>query len=332
MSANTSESSFSNDNLVTICRSVDGKRLTKIIYFNEEKKYEKAYHFVFRNMQVESLLDLYTLTKQFLYKEYCCFVRGVAYDDTITTPRRRLLHDDNEKGDKATIFERACNWFALDIDGIGTATGNLKEDAMNVLLALDLRHVECFAVASSGYMRKPGIHLRLFFWNDEPITCITLKKYFKAYDFVDGNLFGPVQPIYIARPIFTDGMKDPCKQPIVWLPSKSQTTNITEIGQYGVENRPEDRQTKAQAIRFRNKIFRELEDTPEKKRHDTLINLGILMAKLCAQGHFDEDEMKEELEAHVFACWHGNRKKDVEAIEYAFKKGTAAMENNNDSF
>jgi hypothetical protein len=333
MSSTTSDAPSASENSVTVAKSTDGCRLNKTIYFDSEEPYDKAKYFVFRSIPIAVLSDLYVVTKQFLKKEYCCFLRGLPVDDTITTPQRRLLYDDVKTGEKASIIERACNWYVLDIDGIGTVTGNLKEDTKDVLLALGLRHVECFAVASSGYMRKPDIRIKLFLWNDEPVNSSTLKKYYASYSFVDQQQFTAVQPIFIARPSFKDGLVDPVQQSIVWLPGRSQTTHVIETSKYSdIDSRPEDRYIKKEAIRIKNKFFRVLEDVPPTKRHPALIDTATVMGKLCAQGHFDEDELKEELAAHVWDYWRGNRDKDIEAIEYGFKRGLTAWENSHGSF
>ena len=70
----------------------------------------------------------------------------------------------------------------------------------------EFHHVSCHWQFTSGARVKPGLRLRLFYWADRPVSDDELNTWLP--EFVDHELFDPVQAIYVARPIF-DGMNDP---------------------------------------------------------------------------------------------------------------------------
>ena len=58
----------------------------------------------------------------------------------------------------------------------------------------------------------------MFFWANRPVECIVLKKLLMNNKVcADLAMFFPIQPIYVARPLFRDGMTDPVKKRFVFL-------------------------------------------------------------------------------------------------------------------
>jgi hypothetical protein len=330
MSDTTSASNGASDNIVTVARALEGKLLNKTIRKDGTTvAYKNAFKFKFTNLSASNLQDLCGIVKPILYQPYRCLIRGIAKDDSIHSQQRLF------KGDDATIIEQKLNWYALDIDNWAETTGNIRDDATQVLLALGLHNTECFAIPSASYSIKPGICLRLFLWNNEPISCRTLKRYFANHSkVVDLALFHPIQPIFIARPTFEPPLRDPCEQVLVWISGKTQTTSIAESNEYfGSKGRAEELWTKQQAQKHYNAAMKQLADAPSGDRHNHLYRISIWLAKLCYQGHFDPDETKDDIEG-VTLMWSGNNnKKDVATIADAFRDGYNAMEgNNNDQF
>jgi len=312
-----SSSEYATRNNITIAVALNGRRLTKIAYPDpsQDVQYDQAKYYKFFNRDVYCLSDILEYVKVLLYKSDCCLIRGVCKDDTISK-QRRLFH-----GEDATVIEQPQNWYALDIDNYGECSGDLKRDAKAALLALGLCGVEAFAIPSSGYLRKPGIRIRLFLWNSVRVSCGSLKKHFNSV--VDLALFHPIQPIYIARPIFK-GMNDPCKEYVAWIPG-NQHSNIVETYTPGLlQDRKEELWTKKQANNFLNAILREVFDI-DKDRHNWLYNRSILLGKCIEQNVLDEDEAVEELYMAT-SVWGGNRKKDMQTIVDGIRKGKLKME------
>jgi hypothetical protein len=323
-------SSQRNYNNVTVARALGGKRLNKTIYASGRiVPYDNAYKYKFFNIQIESLEELCQLVQLLLARPYSCIIRGTCIDED-KVPQRRLLNDDPVTKDPATIIEQEQNWFALDVDGYGTFTGDLRRDTQSVLLALGLDGVECFAIPSASYTIKPGIHIRLFFWNDEKVSCLSLKKHFEQHkDIVDLALFNPIQPIFIARPTFV-GLDDPCKKQIVWLTGQEITTSIADTVPVNNDRRDERRYTKKQAEIFFKAILNELPDVPSGDRHRWLVRKTIGIGKWIWQELLDEDDVIERLMGNCTYFWRGDSKRDLSSINGAIKLGKLAMERNDE--
>lgn len=310
-STDRSTNNYASQNNITVALALRGKRLTKIVYPNPDHDvdYDHAYHYKFFNRDVYCLSDIFELVKYLLGRPQCCVLRGVCKDDTL--PIQRRLKDE-------TIIEQPQNWYALDVDKYGNSSGNLREDTKKVLLALNMPDVEAFAIPSSGYLRKPGIRIRLFLWNSVKINCATLKKHFEKSGVVDLALFSSIQPIYIARPIFR-GFTDPCKILWTWISGEKQFTEIPPL-YTNYDNRREERYTTRQAQGKFNKLLREMYDIKEGDRHNWLIYTAISLGKWIYQGALIEEDVVEELYLAT-AIWRGNRKKDMDTIVDGIQRG-----------
>lgn len=321
-------------NYVTVARAVSrtkqGRihRLNKTIYANGlQQPYDFAYQFNYYTKQVHWLGDLADIVRLILRRPEMCLLRGVAKDDK-KQRQWRLFHDHPERG-PATIIEQDFNWFALDIDGVGQASGDIVYDSLWVRNKLGFGNVECFAIPSANYLIKSGIRLRLFFWAANPISCRDLKRYFNGNDLVDSALFHPIQPIYTARPTF-NGLSDPCNKLLVWMSGDVSAVDIPHSESTWAAGQPERKYTKKQAERFVDKSLKELEDVPDGERHVQLFRASVFFGKLAAQELVDEDEVKDRLFFRVQGYWHGNPIKDRETINAAFKRGWMAIENESD--
>ena len=315
---------FSDKNNITIAWAQKGKYLTKRIYQNKEIPYDQAYLYRFFCRDVYCLSDLLQLTVLCLSKPQCCFIRGVPKDDNDRAIQRRTFHDKPDV--EATIIEQKQNWYALDIDGYGECSGDLKRDTKTVLLALGLQNVEAFSIPSAGYLRKTGIRIRLFLWNNVKVSCISLKKHFEKYkSVVDLALFHPIQPIYVARPIFHYG-DDPCSRMFVWIPGEVQCTDIPERYNKWLNDRSEELYTRKQARRYLNTFLQESHEIASGDRHKWLIKISIALGKWIRQDLLDEGDVIDELFLTT-AIWGGDRKRDMQTILDGIKEGKLKMEN-----
>lgn len=330
----TDSNELSTGNLVTVAQAAGkGLVLTKRNYPKHQVSYDQVKHFNFFEIELWNLWDLYLLSKRMLTKPRCCFLRAMIKDDNI---RKHVVR--KYKGQDATLVVQKQNWFALDIDGYGSCTGDLKTDAASVRQALPsvFRYAECFVVASSSYGIKPDIRMRMFFWAMRPVSGQDLKR------LMDGNeakadlaIFNPIQPIYTAAPIF-HSMTDPIKERILWITPWGEYSPFVDVQSYGDNHRgaPEIKYTKKQALVIVENKLLEISELTSGERHDKLLDLTRLFGKLVWQGHIDE---VETIDRAYDACgyWTGKRdlKKDMDTIRDGIRLGKLSMErgeNNNE--
>ncbi len=88
-------------------------------------------------------------------------------------------------------------------------------DWLKLKLPEPFADASCFyqATASAADPSKhdlggPFVHMRLYFWLSRPLTGAQLKAWIPEQPGLDRSLFGAVQPIYVARPLFS-GCPDP---------------------------------------------------------------------------------------------------------------------------
>lgn len=126
----------------------------------------------------------------------------------------RRLHDDPETGAKRTFVHKARRHVLLDIDslerpGIDPLDGPTAAEAIRDYdLPACFRGVSCFWSHTSSAGFKPNIRLRLGFVLSRALGQYHLDQLFCAAP-IDCSLFRPVQPNYLAAPVFRDGIEDP---------------------------------------------------------------------------------------------------------------------------
>lgn len=324
----TTEDSNASENLVTIgqaCRGVLAKRL----FQNRDAiSYDQVKYFNFFEINIWSLDELYSWSKKLLTKPRCCLIRARIKN---INHRKHVLRRAYDKGDEpATLIPYRCYWFALDIDGYHVATGNLVGDAYRVLLALPscFWNVECFAVASASYGIKLGIHMRLFFWSQDPVSNSDILKVLKGNKAnADLTIYqNPVQPIYTAAPLFEAGMIDPVKQRIAWIQGDYLTVNIPSENP-NVAGKAENVYTYDEAKAFVRAKYKDITEIPQGERHNELYKACVFLGKLVGQNHFEREEVIDR----AYNCcdyWHGKRdtEKDMKTIIAGVDFGIAAMD------
>lgn len=301
------------ENVVTVAKSLDRDRtgnfkvLTKqILPDNNTIPFSNAYLYNFYPMKIEDLNGLYSLVKRVMANKRCCILRSEPRQALQAV--RRLFQDRD--GAKATLLEFPQNWFAIDIDNWNVTSGDIKQDASKVLLALGWQNIECFAVATSSYGLKPGINLRLFLWNHYPIDCNDLKAELADYaEIADPALFHPIQPIYVAPPIFIE-REDPIKQRLVFIEGEIMFTTMQHKPRGRIVE--ENKYSRETAKRFEKKILMTVMEAIEGERHNVLRNQAIFYGKLVAQGHF-EFEHAQTMMVYACDCWRGKRDRERDA-------------------
>lgn len=324
----TNDTPDANHDYVTVAQACHGVLTKRFLADDTVKSYDNVKTFNLFEEEITCLYDLYLLCNKLLEKPRCAIIRARIKDLSNRKKVRRLCNDQ-EDGSLATLIVQDCHWFALDIDNFDVCTGDLAEDADTAVMELPtyFRNIEYFAVASSSYGVKPGINLRLFFWNKYPISNTNLKKVLRG-SIADDSMFNPGQLIYTARPIFEDGIGDELGngKGISWSSGSKELKlpilyDTDEKGRYA-----EKWYSKQEAEKILARTLLKIEDLTVGNRHEGLRNYCYLIGKLVGQGHFEREEMIERV---LESCneWTGNRneKRDRETATYGIDRGIASM-------
>jgi hypothetical protein len=137
--------------------------------------------------------------------------------DAAVMGARRLMYDDPRTGDRATLAATKHCYLLIDIDSAPCPEGldpiADPEAAVKHVVRHDLppemHDRDVYWQLTSGAGFKSGIRLRLCFWLDRPLWCKEMKEWVGGLDYVDGAIYTPNQPIYVAKPILAKGLTDP---------------------------------------------------------------------------------------------------------------------------
>lgn len=152
----------------------------------------------------------------------CAIVRGEPFEAGGATRVRRLLYTDRKTGDAPTLRDVPRRWLALDVDSLPAPEAldlrDLAACGREALAALPAAFLGagCIVQATASHTIKPGLRLRLWCWLTRPVMGAELKRWLHDLP-VDRSVFGAVQPIYTAAPVFM-GRPDPLPARLVLLP------------------------------------------------------------------------------------------------------------------
>ena len=175
---------------------------------DEIVQYDNAKHFSVQERVVRGIYEAAALLSKMQRYPRFMVIRGrvLAGVDRNCVTRTYLNGPD-----QVACFEPAAHQLILlDCDKIACPEGldPLADPAAAVRLAVALlppefRDVACWWQFTSSAGLVPGIRLRLAFWGSRPTSDRELKGWLPKT--VDHAVFGPVQAIYIANPIFEEG-------------------------------------------------------------------------------------------------------------------------------
>ena len=157
-----------------------------------------------------------------------CVLRGAIFDAGRTRGVRRLLHPDSKTGDTPTLRETPRAWLALDLDSLPLPDHVDPHDlaACGAIARASLpgafHEAACIVAATASHTFQPGARLRLWFMLSRALGGAECKRWLARAP-VDRSVFGAVQPIYTAAPLFI-GMVDPLPHRLVVLPGAQQVT------------------------------------------------------------------------------------------------------------
>ncbi len=226
---------------LTILQSVYNKRLgrcprqTKFVEIGGEiQPREGGRHFRGCGIDVGTFDRLLANVGYALGRERAFAVHGAIIEDVDTNYMLRVITDGVDpytgKPYKATLFDRAGFAFAMDIDELPCPLGaeSLEDQAYYVRSKLppEFQGVRCIVTATSSWGIKPGLHLRVWFLTDRPLTCGEKRQWLKDISWIDPAIYSPNQPIYTAAPQFRDEAENPLPglQRLVVLDGKERVT------------------------------------------------------------------------------------------------------------
>jgi hypothetical protein len=170
--------------------------------------YDSPKHFTVHERQVDSIISAAELLSKVEGQSKFMMVRGRVRDGVDRNNTRRTYVNG---GDEEPCFDAAAhNLMMLDFDKIDCPAGlDPLAPAVAVrcavaLLPFEFHGVTCWWQFTSSAGVRPGIRLRLGYWGSRPTTDQELKNWLPAI--LDHSVFAPVQPIYIANPIFEEGV------------------------------------------------------------------------------------------------------------------------------
>ena len=219
---------------VTILECAFGCSAAKTITSSGIKPYNCGKWFATTTVEVAGLARLAELLEQIQNQPRIFAVRGELREGHKPGRVRKKCHQDPADPDAPYFRAKARRHLAVDLDSFALPAGVDPLDVRAVgaagraLLPAELRAAACWAqlTASAGY--APGGRCRLWFWLDSAASDSEIKRWLKGCP-VDHSLYSAVQPHYIARPTFVDGIADPAPIRSLTLPGEVDAVAVPLI-------------------------------------------------------------------------------------------------------
>jgi hypothetical protein len=214
---------------LTALFSISGMYATKRIRLHRKTEkiiktdYGRETHFRVQQVDLNGFDHLCKCLNRLTQRPFAFVIRGEPLPDTDLNKTRRLAHPDPETGEIATFEEAPRLWFAVDIDKarkpVAIDPVSDPEGAIEYLIGLlppELHDASCWWQFTCSCC-LPGcedtLSARLWFWLIEPLDDASLTRWAncanKTGKLIDPSIYRPVQPHYVADPIFEEGMRDP---------------------------------------------------------------------------------------------------------------------------
>lgn len=312
-----------------------GRRLAKLLHPDGRAEgYDRARTFDVFALPVPDLDALGAKLAALLHRPDCCAVRGAPLDPARVERVRRLLHRDKSSGELPTLQERARCWLALDVEGVprpaGLPVSDLAGCAFVALAALPpaFHGARCIVQASASHGFKPDLRLRLWFWLSRPMDGGELKRWLRGTP-ADPSVFGAVQPIYVAAPLFAPGVADPLParmvaldgRPVVRAPDAAELVPATAPARRaGSEARPPRPGDGPHYVR--RALVRAVERITGAgvgARHPALVSEARALARFIEPGLLTAAELRAVLAAAAEAAG----KDDTDEVEACIEWGLA---------
>ena len=285
--------------LATAC----GRRLCKTRYANGRvDDYSAARIFDLTAVQAHDLATLAGLLGVLAGRRDTCVLRGAIRDPHRSQGVRRLLHPDASTGDAPTLAETPRAWLALDLDGLPLPAGTDPRDlhlcgrVARAALPAPFHGAACVVAATAGHGFKDGARLRLWFLLDRALSGDECKRWLRDAP-VDLSVFGAVQPIYTAAPLFR-GMADPLPVRLVTLDGAERVAPPAETQHVrAAPHTPGLLQRPGQyALHALTRAYGAVAAAPEGARHPTAVAEAWGLALLVEHGLLAESDVARAID------------------------------------
>lgn len=297
-----------------------GRRLAKLVQPDGSIiGYDRARHVDADCLPIPDLTGLCALLTRLLPQPECCIIRGEPLAGERAHAVRRLLYRDSRTGDEPSFRDVPRRWIALDMEGITLPVDLPAADlagcarlALGTLPAA-FHDAACIVQASASHGLRPDLRLRLWCWLDRATWGWELKRWLTGTP-ADPSVFGAVQPIYTAAPVF-QGRADPLPHRLLVLPGAALVP-VPPPAALAPPQRQFSPPPVLHPIQGSRYVRAALERAAGRvataeKRHPTLIGEARSLARLVRAGLLDEADMRAVLKAAAEAAG----KDDADEVE-----------------
>ncbi|MBG0796655.1 hypothetical protein IYX23_02950 [Methylocystis sp. L43] len=229
---------------LTLVVATDGKLLTKVVFADgSERDYDKAYEIIMTPCDVSTTAKIVALAQELATHPDKCITYGqIAEGVRLDWSVRRL--QKARPGDPATLLETPRYVFLLDLDlhdvalpdGFDLHDLHAAAALARAQLPAEFSDVEMVFVASSGYLRKPGLRFRAWVRLSRALTPSQFRRWMHATKpagrkkpHVDTTPCSANGCNYTASPVFEELSMDPLPNGrIVVLPGNKPTVDAPD--------------------------------------------------------------------------------------------------------
>jgi hypothetical protein len=291
-----------------------GRRLTKRISEAGVEGYQGAAAFEPEAVQVDGIEGWFDLLAYLAGRSDRCVIRGTLKPEYADRPRV-LRRSRDRRGVAARFVELPRSWVMLDLEhlpnpGIDPTDPVLVGGAVRMHLPAPFRAASCVSQLSAQAGLEDGLRCHLWFMLDRPLARADLVRWFKPVSGVDLQVFVPVQPHYVASPLFED-VDDPCRERLALLPGLDvvvvpdlpdprprSTFSPAEQRPYAAPRRGIGfRSTRAE--RYMLKCLRAIVEALPGRRHPTIVGVAVRLFGLAKAGDLDPGDVAARLKGAV---------------------------------
>lgn len=324
---------------LTILRTPAGGRATKLFRPGEVLPYHVGEYVSCHTRAACGLAGLYRLLLRASSDPRSFVVRGTPRTGAqLEHMNRRYLEDRDRSAPDVTPADQ--RWLCVDLDTIENPGLTDPDERAAYLLSLlpePFRTAGCIVQwsASAGVDGWKKLKAHIWFVLDRPAYCKSWKAYWttqiaEGYGPVDHCLYQPVQPHYIANPLF-EGVEDPCAGARIYLypgPALVVPAEVTDLATWQAEQdelarvRAAEQQRAALIARARmatrsergmagmrqgyaqaalRRAVEAIAGCSEGTRHDTIRDQAVATYGFVLAGALAHDVWRETLEAAALA-------------------------------